>query len=555
MQEMCKRDPTAWISTFCWTRDPKKPEHSKIPFILYEDFQDDAIWEIHDAIKNGHDLGIEKSREMGVSWMVLYVFTWFWLYHPNSDFRVGSRMQDFVDKIGVIDTLLEKVRFCLRFLPSWMQPVGYVEDKHATFCRIINPENGNIIVGESANPNFGSGGRSRAILLDEFSKWEPNIAEPAWTSTGDVSRCRIPISTPLGATNKFAQLMLGTKETVKKLTLHWTLHPEKADGAYYRDGEGKKIQIPDHKRAFKLWQAGTLTRSPWYDVECSRRSESDVAQELDIDYAKSGHPFFSITAVKRQHEWTYMKRKNPYARIPWGQYVTGRIVEHDHVFMFQDAEYGAWLEIYEDVLPYMEYVYGGDTSEGLAKGDESFGVMRSKYTRNVVAVISGLIPNDDFELYSYLVCKYYNDALCAVESYPSAYGLVVNKGLQKLGTRLYFSKNAFGKESENPGWEMNARSRPLMLDNAEEEIRKVSCEVRSGKILKQMQTFIRNPKKAGRPEAEGSMLDDGVIAFSIGSQVITEYPYHPRVDHATISSQGKPDRKPSTKRVNMGIGF
>lgn len=557
----CARDPLFFINGYCWTQDPKKPDFAKIPFCTYEDFQDDAILKIVEAIETGEDLLIEKTREMGVSWMVLYVFVWYWLFKPNSNFRVGSRKEDFVDKIGVMDTLLEKVRFCVRNLPSWMRPVGYDESTHASYMRILNPENKNVIVGESANPHFGSGGRSKAILLDEYSKWDDSVADAAWTSTADVTRCRIPVSTPYGSGNKYAQLALGTKEKIKKLTLHWTLHPDKAAGAYYLDGEGKRIPISDHKTAFRIWDQNRqqknaiIVRSPWYDAECERRSEADIAQELDIDYQKSGSPFFSISALKKQKEWTYFKRRNPFSRIPWGNYVTGKIIEHDHQVAFVESENDAWVEIYELPMVYMEYVYGGDTSEGQAKGDESFGVMRSKYTRNVVAVISGLIPNDDFELYSYLLCRFYNDAMAAVESYPSAYGLVVNKGLQKLGARMYFGSNATGKENENPGFETNAKTRPAMLDGAEEEVRRNSCEIRSGKIIKQMQTFIRNPKKGGRPEADGSMLDDGVIAFSIAGQTITEKPYNPRLTSGIIFNKTSNPHTNKKRRNNAGAGF
>src|SRR3989338_6931362 len=192
---LCSKDPTFWINLFAWSKDPKNP-FDKIPFILYEDFQDEVVLKIAEAIESGHDLLIEKTREMGVSWMVLYVFAWFWLFRKNCDFRVGSRKEEFVDKIGDMDTLLEKIRFCLRYIPVWMLPKGYEESKHATWCKIINPATGNTIIGESANPHFGSGGRRKALLLDEFSKWDDSVASAAWTATADVTKCRIVGSTP-----------------------------------------------------------------------------------------------------------------------------------------------------------------------------------------------------------------------------------------------------------------------------------------------------------------------------------------------------------------------
>lgn len=538
--EACRRDPAFWINTFAWTKDPNKP-FSKIPFILYEDFQDDFIWAITNSIERGSDVLVEKTREMGVSWMVLYVFVWFWLFRDNCDFRVGSRKEDFVDKIGDMDTLIEKVRFCVRYLPGWMLPKDYREEENATYMKVRNPENGNTIIGESANAHFGSGGRRKAILIDEFAKWETSVAEAAWTSTHDVTKCRIVVSTPVGSGNKFAQLALGTKEKIRKITLHWTLHPEKANGAYYLDGDGNKIPIEDHKKAFKIWNENRqqkdalIVRSPWYDGECERRSESDVAQELDVDYLKSGHPFFSIKNINRQRVWELTVRKNPFSRVPYGFYIQGKIVNVGHKFNFLENQNETWIKIFELPKPYMEYVLGGDTAEGLEKGDENFGVIREKYSRNTVAVIDGAFPPKDFEYYCFLAGKFYNDALIAVEN--EKFGYAVNQGLEQLGANLYYTQRdetAKGKiETPKRGFTTDLRSRPLMLAKAEEEIRKVSCEVRYEKIISQMKTFIKNPKKGGRPEADGNMHDDGVIAFAIAGQVIDENPYKPRQESSS----------------------
>ena len=114
-----------------------------------------------------------------------------------------------------------------------------------------------------------------------------DIAEAAWTATADVTGCRIPVSSAQGSGNKFAQLAKGTKETIKKITLHWTLHPNKAKDAYYIDGE-EKIPVDKLDSAFGIWKSGKEMRSPWYDDEASRRTPEDLAQEVDIDYLKSG---------------------------------------------------------------------------------------------------------------------------------------------------------------------------------------------------------------------------------------------------------------------------
>ena len=533
VKELCKKDILYWINCFCYTKDPRrKPDI--LPYITYQ-FQDEHILDVKNAIDNQHDLLNDKSRDMGVSWDILYAFSHYWLFEDGSDFRVGSRKEDFVDKLGDIDTLLEKIRFNLRRQPLWMLPKDFDFDKCAGFMRIINPTNGNAIIGESANEHFGSGGRRKAILLDEFAKWDNSIAGAAWTATADVSKCRIVVSTPVGAANKFAQLSLGTKEKIKKSTLHWTLHPDKAKDAYYLNN-GIPIPLETPQKAFLAWKQGVEVRSPWYDAEAERRSESDLAQEVGIDYLASGHPFFSLKALALQKEWQFLKRKFPSDEIPYGRYITGVLIEIDNKIEFKECQDG-WLRIFE--LPKEDWCYAvsGDVSEGMAKGDESFAVIKDRYTRNVVAACNGLWGTDDYAVKLQKIGKFYNDEWVAPEN--NNHGHSVCQDLQKLDCKLYYSKRVSvdGKETiTKAGWTTDMQSRPLMLDQMEEEIRKGVTELRDPILISQCRTFIKNAK-TGKPQADGEFLDDGVIACAIGSALIVELPFKAKTTNQTHAKQ------------------
>ena len=77
----CENDIVFWINNFCWTKDPRK--NAIIPIELYE-FQETFVLQLVDHIKSQRDLLIEKSRDMGMTWCVLYVFQWLWLFHENN---------------------------------------------------------------------------------------------------------------------------------------------------------------------------------------------------------------------------------------------------------------------------------------------------------------------------------------------------------------------------------------------------------------------------------------------------------------------------------------
>lgn len=201
--ELCKRDPVYWFNTFAYTFDPRK-DVPDMPFNLY-DYQEWTIKEWLECLEVQEDFCVEKSRDMGVSWLIMLLFMYCWLFKPGYNFHVGSRREDEVDN-ALVDpskTLFGKFRYALYKLPRWMRPPEM--KKHDKKLSIINPTNGNIITGESANPSFARGGRFRCVLFDELAFWE--TADTSWASASQSTRCRIALSTPYGETNKYARIM------------------------------------------------------------------------------------------------------------------------------------------------------------------------------------------------------------------------------------------------------------------------------------------------------------------------------------------------------------
>lgn len=201
--EMCRRDPIYWFNNFCWTFDPRK-DQPNIPFHLYP-FQEWFVKELKLCFEEQMDLGIEKSRDMGVTWMVILMMQWGWLFHEGWHFHVGSRKEQEVDTASDdASTLFGKFRYNLYRLPGWMRPKGV--EKSDKKLLISNPINGNVFTGESANPSFGRGQRKRAILFDEFAFWDS--AEMSYEGSSQTTNCRVLLSTPYGETNHYARLML-----------------------------------------------------------------------------------------------------------------------------------------------------------------------------------------------------------------------------------------------------------------------------------------------------------------------------------------------------------
>ena len=92
----CSQDPLFFINGFGWTYNTRIEPNPKVPFILYP-FQEEAIIELIQAF-NSYDILIEKSRDMGASWMCIVSTLWAWRFHTGKDFLYNSRVQELVDQ-------------------------------------------------------------------------------------------------------------------------------------------------------------------------------------------------------------------------------------------------------------------------------------------------------------------------------------------------------------------------------------------------------------------------------------------------------------------------
>lgn len=258
-----------WCDNFAWIQNPRAEtlEEKNIPFLLW-DYQETAAEEIIRAILLGYDLPIEKSRDLGLSWLLIAIFVWGWNFH-GWDLLVGGQKAENVDTKGNIKSLLEKARYICERSPTWLIPD--ISDKNFNKKMLLkHPKNGASLAGESNNTNFGRSDRRKAILFDEYTSWE-QTDRAAWQSCSSTTRCRLPLSTPnTRGTNchHYTVINNAKKKLLPFLRIHWSLHPIYGDGLY-EDELGK-------------------LRSPWYDDEVKRAPTiNEVYQELDIDYDAS----------------------------------------------------------------------------------------------------------------------------------------------------------------------------------------------------------------------------------------------------------------------------
>lgn len=321
LRDCCRDDILFYTNAFVWTYDPRLPLDKMVPFITYP-IQDWALHEINGAIDKGRDLTIEKSRDMGASWMCLGVFEWRWHFQADQTFMCLSRNAESVDKFDNEDALFTKIDRIHRMTPSWLMPAGWDRRKHRNRMAFTNPETGSSINGGATVADAAVGGRRTAILIDEFSRIEEGYEIDL--GTADNTNCRIFNFTAYGKDN--AAYALLKNKYKKKIRLHWSADPRKNRKLYKWDGEiqrfkyyafnddtleldecgphefgpedADQVNFDAPGRRFEPVADGVL-RSPVYDAEDTRRgSRRYMAINWDIDYEGSDDRFFDVKLLQ-----------------------------------------------------------------------------------------------------------------------------------------------------------------------------------------------------------------------------------------------------------------
>jgi len=528
-RERAMRDIFRFFEMHLWTHDPRRnmlqlygKKSTQLPFVLY-DYQKDAIRTYCNAIDNGRDVLTEKSRDMGVSWILVCVSLWYWLQpESGNDICLGSRKFEYVDKKGAIDTLLEKFRYNLYRIPDVFMPEGYDANKHDNVGNIQNPETGSFIRGEANNPNFATSGRYKFIIPDEFSKWE-ETDEQAWTSMGDSSPCRLPVSTPWGMGRKFAKLRFSGEIDV--VSFHWSLHPIKGAGKY--------------RGTHPIWAEKTdAWLSPWYLTEVERRKgnpNADIGQELDIDYLTSGFPYFNNIIIQKRFKELEEKK----IKLKKYEYVRHQTEEGSDYLEFFPTEAGR-IHIYKEFRPGWEnrYCISADVAEGMEHGDNSVMVIYDRLDGVDCGWFVGKIDTDPFAIMLEHFAKEYGNAYIAPEN--NSMGVAVVQRLKQNYENIYHQQRfdqVVDIDTVKLGWNTNKANRGIMFDGLREAITDGSDGIMDKETFNECLTFVLIN---GKPMAEPGNFDDRVVAQAIKFRLHDWLPKPKRIELVEDKYKGKP---------------
>lgn len=247
-----REHPADFINDWGMTVDPRNLDidlPATVPFILF-DAQREWIDVLMRKWKERKPLITEKSRDMGLSWLMVATAATLCIFRDGMQVGFGSRKEEYVDEAGQPKSLFWKAREFLEKLPKEFR--GGWDRRRDAHMRITFPGTRAFMTGE-AGAAIGRGDRTAIYFVDESAHLQhPEAADMALSQT---TNCRVDVSSVNGMGNPFAQKRHGGK--VEVFTFHWRQDPRKSQ--------------------------------EWYDKLSTDQGLDDVviAQEVDIDYAAS----------------------------------------------------------------------------------------------------------------------------------------------------------------------------------------------------------------------------------------------------------------------------
>lgn len=567
--DMCSKDILFWVNMFCYTYDPRLPS-SVVPFITYQ-YQDRAMLELADAIESGQDVGIKKSRDMGASWVNLTVFAWFWRFKPMKSFLMVSRNEDLVDARGDPDSLFWKIDFLFQHQPKWLLPREVVRTSMHMEC----VDTGSVIDGQATTGDVGRGGRKTALLIDEFAAFETKAGYDVLSATRDTTRCRVFNSTPKGSANAFYDVI--HKTAARIISMHWSEHPEKAKGLYssHRDettgrmvldlkGDWKGVvevrtkgEAKSRKVAFPEDYPFVLdgkTRSPWYDLQCTRCvSQSEIGQELDIDFLGSDYQFFDAVAIERYKD-RWCREPEAVADVKMAD---GRLVMSPS----PKGQMRIFDPLGRDYRPSAErrFVMGVDVAAGTGASNSTISVYDRQSKEKVAEYANPNVLPDDFGRVVVAVARWFNDARIVPDRSGPTGEVLVRRILAEGYTNIYVRRNhkKFGAPAtDEPGVWLNPATRTQVLTQYRDAIGHCAVVNRSALAMDECLRFVcrmdgtvEHSASANAKDPSGAranhgdmVIADALAALCLGEAEDRDVPQETQVPYGSVAWRMRFDR-------------
>jgi hypothetical protein len=451
------------------------PVRGKTRFDLYP-FQKVVLWQF---ITQRFNI-ILKFRQAGITELIAAYCLWLACFHPNKQIQIIS-IKDRVAK-----KVLRRIKYMYRNLPDYLKtPIVNGRGMDLGTATEIEFINGSMI---TSLPTTEDAGRSEALsllIIDEAAivRWASKIWAAAFPtlSTGGTA---ILNSTPYGVGNFFHKTWVDAEahgNEFNAIRLNWQMHPE-------RDME-------------------------WYRTMASSLGPRRTAQEIDGDFLTSGNSVFDLVEIKA---------------------IEDSLTEVDIL----EKRLNGLFHIVRRPKPNTPMYIGADVSSGRANDYSAFSIKDRSGLQ--YGYYKGKIPIPVLAKTLMAAGKEYNNAVLAPEA--NDIGLACVHKIQDSGySNLFFTTQILKEKGEAkpkvekiPGWYTTSKTRPIIIDELENDIRNDQTEITNPFFVQEAYTFIYDERnrpvamgKGNRAEtnedldldSESTYTDDSILAESITNYI------------------------------------
>ena len=277
--------PWDFVMDWAMTVEPRRSnlkKTTKIPLLPF-DRQIQFIKWLHHMFRISERGTVDKSRDCGATWNVVWYSLSHYLFLNGFVFGFGSRKEMYVDQTKSLKAYFQRLLFALNETPRMFWPEGVIwkkgqdapRDCYARM-RLENPETGSCIIGE-AGTNIGRGDRTSQTVIDEYAFCENQEALDAALSENTNSQ--IDISTHSGPGTEFHRKVEELKGTYKLFVFDWR-DDKRKDEEWYKK---RKKELKPHIVAREIdrnpyaAQTDSFINSEWLD------SVVDAHEELGFE--------------------------------------------------------------------------------------------------------------------------------------------------------------------------------------------------------------------------------------------------------------------------------
>jgi hypothetical protein len=484
LRERCRVDLFYWMNVFCWAWEPRLP--AKLPAIT-SSLQDLVIPRIDGSIGKRHVV-VEKSRDMRITWSVLFVLCNRWQFWENQSFAIASRAHEFVDKPGSPGTLFWKLDFILKNQPEWLLP----EDWHRSKNQLNNFSMASDFTGYATTKDLARSDRRLAIFLDEYGAFDYAEGHGAYASCVQATKTVLMVSTHQGTVGAFADVVKRAKKFPHRfelISMPWWQDPDKAVGLEWREG--------------KRW-------SPWWqEMKDNSINESKFLEEVEMDPMGAGAGYFSGEQIAQAE-----KTCRPAAHV-------GRL-EYD----LETLEPVRWIEDGNGPLSLWgllpqgkpvadEYALGVDVSAGVGRTPSTMAVVSKRTGEKVGEFVHSRLLPEKFAGYAIAVAKWFHGAQLIWET-AGGTGVTFGKVVKDRQYRpVYFRRTSEDRLCPVPtdamGWGSTASTKRDLLENFRKSFGYEYTE-RSAALLEECQHYRYAADGTGVEHAQAVETDDPMEA-------------------------------------------